>query len=201
MTPTRSDNNPLTPILLGFIAIAATALGAYVIGTIVLATGPQPVSDDQSTAPTVSDLSGSQAIILATDEDPLVMNRVTISKYNEDTTAGDPLDLSLTYRGGNSSLLITASDVNVDETVSGKDVSVTFGAHGGTYFGNDGQCTLTLEQVDYIVLEPMVGVLDGVPRGVPIPEYAGTIRCDNLDEVRTPDTLTFQGAFQYSPEN
>lgn len=201
MTLSRSDHNPLTPILFGFLAIAATAVGAYAIGTIVLATGSATVPAGESRAPIVSDLSGSQAIILAADEDPLVMNRVTVNKYNEDTTAGDALDLSLTYRGGNASLLITASDVSVDETVSGEDVSVTFGAHGGTYFGNDGQCTLTLERVDYIVLEPMVGVLDGVPRGEPIPEYAGTIGCDNLDEVRTNDTLSFQGAFQYSPEN
>lgn len=201
MMLSRTDRTPLTPILLGFLAVAAAAIGAYAVGAVVLATGPAPVSDNPSTAPAVSDLSGTQAILLATDEDPLIMNRVTVSNYNEDTTAGDPLNLSLTFRGGNASLLITASDATVGETVPGEDVSITFGGQGGTYFGNDGQCTLTLERVEYIVLEPMVGVLDGVPRGQPIPEYAGTIQCDNLDEVRTDDTLSFDGAFQYSPES
>jgi len=47
--------------------------------------------------------------------------------------------------------------------------AATVGVDGGQYLGNDGQCSVTISDLEYKVLEPRPAVLDGVPRGIPIP--------------------------------
>lgn len=190
-------------LLLAAGAIAATAAVVFVAGQLVLpAEAPPPPPGAETTAPTMEDLSGSQAILLLSGdhEGRHQLNRLSVGEYNEGVSPDDPLKLSLTFRNDNVSMLITANDIESDTPATGPAASAIIGVEGANYFGNNGECTITLESVDYEVLEPLPAVQDGVPRGVPIPIYAGTVECQEIKEIRTDRRIDLYAVFQYQPQ-
>lgn len=98
------------------------------------------------------------------------------------------------------SFLITANDIESDAPASGAAASAIVGIEGSNYFGNNGECTITLGWVDYEVLEPLPAVRHGVPRGVPIPIYAGAVECRGIKEIRTDRRIDLYAVFQYQPQ-
>lgn len=190
-------------LLLATAAVAATAAVVFVVGRLVLPTQPAPLPPGaEAAAPTTDDLSGSQAIVVLSGDHQgrHQLNRVSVGEYNEGASPGDLLKISLTYRNSDVSLLITANDITADAPVSGDAASAIVGVEGANYFGNNGECTITLQVVDYEVLEPLPAVQDGVPRGVPIPIYAGTVECHDIKEVRTDRVIDLYAAFKHQPQ-
>jgi hypothetical protein len=184
-------------------AIGITAAVVFAAGTLVLPDpAPAPWQQGTLTLPTVDDLSGSQALLVLSgdDEGRYELNQLTVHEWNEDATPQGPLKLSLTFRGGNASLLITASEITADSPAMGGAASATVHVGGASYFGNDGQCTIMLADVDYTVLEPLAAVRDGIPRGVPIPTYAGTVECSSIRELRTDRHVEVSAVFRHQPE-
>src|SRR5690606_24087566 len=128
------------------------------------------------------------------------LNRVSVGEWNEHNTSGEPLRLSLTYRSGNVSLLITATQITTGAPAEGESASAVIGVEGANYFGSKGECTITLTWVDYQVIEPLPGVFDGVPRGVPIPTYVGAVECHDIKEIRTDRHIDLHAVFQHQPQ-
>jgi hypothetical protein len=193
-----------THLVMTSLAVGVTAAAVYLLGLTILPgpTTPLPVDGAGSTFPTVDDLSGSQAILVVSGEEEgrLLLDRLTVNEYNEGAAPGDPLQLSLTYRTGNASLLITAREITGDTPASGEAASAVLGLEGANYFGTKGNCAVSLQSVDYVVLEPMPGVLDGVPRGMPIPVYAGTVDCESVRNIHSGALVDIYAVFQYLPE-
>lgn len=192
-----------TSLLLGAGAIAITAAVVFATGKLLLPDpAPDPSQADLSAAPTIDDLTGSQAImVLSGDhEGRHELNRLTVGEWNEGNSADQPLKLSLTFRSNDVSLLISASDITADTPVTGEAASADIAVGGANYFGNNGECIITLEEVDYEVLEPLAAVQDGVPRGVPIPTYTGTVECEGIEEIRTDRQIDLHAVFRHQPE-
>lgn len=191
-------------LLLATGATVITAAVVFATGSLVLPDqGLHPWQEGAPTAPTIEDLTGSQALLLVTgdDEGRFELNQLNVGEWNEDSSPDKPLNLSLTFRGNNVYLLITASDITAGTPVTGDAASATIGVEGAGYFGNNGECTVTLEDLDYKVLEPKPAVRDGVPRGVPIPTYAGTVECKGIKELRTERHIDLVAAFRHQPED
>lgn len=190
-------------IMLAIGAVAITAAVVFGAGALVL---PDPASDasldDVAAVPTVENLTGSQAILTLSGDHQgrHELNRVSVGEWNEGNASGQPLKLSLTYRSHNASLLITATDITTDAPAEAESASAVIGVEGANYFGNNGECTITLAWVDYQVIEPLPGVLDGVPRGVPIPTYVGAVECHNIKEIRTDRHIDLHAVFQHQPQ-
>lgn len=199
----RRLSNLGTSLLLAVGAIGITAVVVLAAGTVVLPdAGPASWQQGTSTLPTVDDLTGSQALLVVSggDDGRYELNQLIVGEWNEDRSAEDPLKLALTFGGSTVSLLITASAITADAPATGDAASATVSVDGATYFGNDGQCTITLEDLDHVVLEPQAAVLDGVPRGVPVPTYAGTLECRGIEEVRTDRQVDLLAVFRHRPE-
>lgn len=199
----RSPTDLSMSLLLAATAMAATAAVVFLVGQAVLpAEAPALPPGVEADAPTIDELSGSQAILVLSGdhEGRHQLNRLSVGEYNEGAAPGDPLDLSLTYRNSDISLLITANDITSNVPASGDAASAIVGVKGANYFGNHRECTITLQAVDYEVLEPLPAVQDGVPRGVPIPIYAGTVECQNIQEIRTDRSIDLYAVFQHQPE-
>ncbi len=60
---------------------------------------------------------------------------------------------------------------------------------------------ISVEDVDYEVLESQPAVLDGVPRGVPLPSYAGNVECEGIEELRTDRRIDLHAVFRHQPED
>lgn len=190
-------------LLLAAGAIGITAVVVFAAGTVVLPDeGPGSWQQGTSTVPTIDDLNGSQALLVLSgdDEGRYELNQLTVGEWNEESSPEEPLRLSLTLRGSNASLVISASEITADAPATGEAASATVSVAGATYFGNDGQCTITLEDLDHVVLEPQAAVLDGVPRGVPIPTYAGTVECVGIEELRTDRQIDLHAVFRHQPQ-
>lgn len=191
-------------LLLAVGAIGITAAVVLAVGTLVLPDqAPDPWRQGgTSTLPTSDDLTGSQALLVVSGDDNgrLELNQLSVGEWNADSTPEKPLQLSLTFRGGSVSLLITASEITADAPATGEAASVTMSAAGASYHGNDGQCTITVADIDYEVLEPQPAVLDSVPRGVPIPVYSGTVECEGMDELRSDRLIDLYAVFRHWPE-
>lgn len=193
-----------TSFLLAAGAIAITAAVVFGTGTLVLPDqGPDPWQEDTSTAPTIDDLTGSQALLVASGdhEGRYELNQLAVGEWNEESSPDQPLRLSLTFRGNNVSMLITARDITEDTPATGDAASAIIGVGGASYYGNNGECTITLADVDFEVLEPQPAVLDGVPRGVPIPSYAGTVECQDIEELRTDRHIDIHAVFRHRPQD
>lgn len=68
-----------------------------------------PLSGTSCVVGTIDDLSGSQAILVLSGyhQGRHQLNRLSVGEYNEGASPDDPLELSLTYRSSDVSLLIT----------------------------------------------------------------------------------------------
>jgi hypothetical protein len=197
------SSNIGTSLLLAVVATGITAAVVFGAGALVLPdTGPNAALEGTS-APAIDNLTGSQAIVAISGahEGRYELNHLAVGEWNEGTSTGDPLKLSLTFRGDLVTLLITAQAITADAPATGDAASVTVGVDGGQYFGNDGQCTVTIADLEFKVLEPQPAVLDGIPRGVPIPIYAGTVECVGIDELRSDDQIDLHAAFRHQPED
>lgn len=189
-------------LLLATGAISITAAVVFATGAVVLPDrATDPWLEGTSTAPTIDDLAGSQALLVLNGdhEGRYELNQLTVGEWNEGSPAEQPLKLSLTFRGNDVSLLISARGITADIPATGDAASATIGVEGANYFGNNGECTITLEDVDYTVLEPLAAVRDGVPRGVPIPTYAGTVECEGIEELRTDRSIDVHAVFRHQP--
>lgn len=191
-------------LLWGLMSVGLTASLVYLAGLAIL-----PAEADggagqgaEERLPMVEDLSGSQAIAVVSGghEANLVLDRVTVGEYNEDIEAGDPMRLSLTFRSNEASLLVTAAEITIDTPATGRSASAMLGFQGANYLGNDGECTVSLESIDHVVLEPMPAVRDGVPRGVPIPVYAGTLECRGVEAIGSDTYIDLYAVFRHLPE-
>ena len=188
-----------------FLAAGSVGLTAGVVfaaGVVILPNaGPDPWRDGTSTLPTVGDLNGSQArlVLSGDDEARYELNQLTVGKWNEGISPGQPLALSLTFRGDGVSVVLSASTITADSPAAGEGASATISVGGASYFGNNGECTISLADVEYTVLEPQPAVLDGVPRGVPIPIYAGTVECEGIEELRTNRRVDVYAVFRHRP--
>lgn len=190
-------------LLLAVGAVGITAAVVLAVGTLVLPDrAPDPWQQGTSTLPTIEDLTGSQALLVVSggDDGRYELNQLTVGEWNEDAAPDEPLKLSLAFRGSSVSLLITASAVSADAPATGDAASATVSVDGANYFGNDGECTITLADIEYEVLEPQAAVLDGVPRGVPIPTYAGSVECEGIEELRTNRRIDLHAVFRHQPQ-
>lgn len=198
----RSDFG--TSLFLAAGAVAITAAVVFASGQLVLPDqAPNPAQGDIVTVPTIEDLTGSQAILVLSGDHHgrYELNQLTVGEWNDGTSAGQPLKLSLAFRGDGFSLVISARDITADTPATGDAASAIISLAGASYYGNNGECSITLDDVDYEVLEPQRAVLDGVPRGVPIPAYAGTVECDGVEEIRTDRRIDLYAVFRHQPEN
>lgn len=191
-----------TSLLLSGGAIAITAAVVFATGKVVLPDQAADSWQEGIAAPTIDDLTGSQALLVLSgdQEGRYELNQLTVNEWNEGNPSDQPLKLSLTFRGSDVSLLITARDITPDSPARGDAASAIFSARGASYYGNNGECTITLEDLDYAVLEPRVGIRGGPPRGVPIPTYAGTVECNDIQELRTDRHINLSAVFRHRPE-
>lgn len=195
-------SNHASGLLLTIGAFAISAAVVSAAGALVLPDQtPQP-SNTGFTTPTIDDLIGSQAIVVLSgdDEGRYELKRLTVNEWNETISSQDPLSLSLTFRSNDLSLLIGATRVTVDAPATGQAASAVIGVEGANYFANNGECTIALDEVDFTVLEPQPAVRDGVPRGVPIPTYAGTVQCTAIEEVGSDRLIDIYGVFRHQPQ-
>lgn len=189
-------------LLLAGAAIGFTAAVVFAAGTVVLPDqGPRPWQQDPSALPTVDDLTGSQALLVLSGEEQRTyeLNQVTVEEWNEETTPDDPLKLLLAFRGDGASLVISARAITPGTPATGEAAQATVSVSGASYFGTNGECTISLEELDRVVLEPQPAVLDGVPRGVPIPTYAGIVECSGIEELRTDGRTDVYAVFRHRP--
>ncbi|HZD23263.1 MAG TPA: hypothetical protein VE569_07655 [Acidimicrobiia bacterium] len=202
---TRSPATPGTQAGIALLTVGVTAFVVYIVGIFILPTAAiqQSPGDPGFHPPTVQDLSGTQAVfvVLGDRDAQLELNRVaSVGEYNPGKVGDTPIDLSLTYRSSEASLLLSAKGLTVDRPATGGSAEAVLGWEGSNYFATNGECTITLETRDHTILEPLLAVRDGVPRGEPIPTYAGTFLCTDVKELRGDGSVTIQGAFQFDPQ-
>ena len=177
----------------GVVTLAAT----FLLGSMLLPSGRAGTTDDGR--PSFDVLTGSQAIVTASGdvEGVVVLDQLSVEEYNEETREGDPIDLSLTFRGGGTTLLIRAEALTPNTPAPASRLVISIGAH--TFYVDPGGCTVELSSIDYVVVEP-APIRAGPPRGRPIPAYTGTLYCPDLHEFQGDTVVTIDAAFQYRPE-
>lgn len=185
-------------------AIGITAAAVFAAGSLVLPDqGPDPWQQGTASPPTVNDVNGSQALLMLSGDDTgrYELDQLAVGEWNQGGSPEEALRLLLTFRGDNVSMVISAREISGGTPAVGAAASVSISMPGASYFANDGECTITLADVSYQVLEPQPAVLDGVPRGVPIPTYAGTVECVGVEELRTDRHIDVHAAFRHQPED
>lgn len=183
---------------------AGTATVAWVV-TLLAGWAILPVADSAmgaSAIPSVDQIQGSQALVAISGahDETFMLDRVSVSRYNDDATNLDVIDLGLIFRDESISVGITGRDVVVGVPNQGDGIEAVLAIDGGNYFANSGECTVEIASIESVVLEPLPAVRVGIPRGVPIPAYAGTIICLDVEELGSDQSVTIHAAFQYRPD-
>lgn len=202
MRPSVRISTTGASILVAIAAVAITAAAVLAAGILILpGEGPDPWQES-GTLPTIEDVVSAQALLVLTgdDEGRYELNQLSVGEWNEETAPDDPLRLSLTFRGDGASLVISAAGIRPGAPATGDAASATLSVPGASYFGNNGECSISLEELDHIVLEPQGAVLDGVPRGVPIPTYAGIVTCTGIEELRSDRRIDMTAVFRHRPQ-
>lgn len=96
---------------------------------------------------------------------------------------GEPIHLSVTYRGNHGVVLVSATDVAVGVPTSGR-VTATLSTDGKTFIAHEGECVLELTRFES---EP----------GHPIPRFDGQMSCTDVSELRTDATASFTVVFDF----
>jgi hypothetical protein len=201
----KTSGSSIRPLSQGSLLVA-TATSGTLLGSLLLISVLLPASEPALVGanglPDVADLRESQAVVLFTGdiEERHVLQRLSVEEYNENTRPGDPIELHITFRGGQATLLMrTEGGATVDSPVTGDNLRVVFSVGADTFYSEPGDCTVQLESITYLTIDTGGDAWHVAPRGVPIPEYTGTLSCNDVTDFRGDTRVSLNAVFLYHP--